>query len=232
MYKCVIIDDEPLAIKVLETYINHVPDLTVTHTFKNPLGALTTLENEVIDILFLDIQMPMLTGLDYLKSNIVKQKVILTTAYREYALEGYELDIVDYLLKPIAFPRFLKAISKFKQTYQHPLDRLEETQKKVVEDHIYVNVNKKFVKIPFHTILFVDSLKDYIRIHTEEKSYVTKEKISFFLLKLPNEFIRVHRSFIVNTKKITAFTAKDIEIGAIEVPIGKSYKEQVTLFLK
>jgi len=229
--KCVIIDDEPLAIKVLEQHLGKIPDLTLIGSFNNPVDALNFLESQKVDLLFLDIQMPLLTGLDYIKNTNIKPKIIFTTAYREYAMEGYELDVIDYLLKPISFPRFLKAINKYKEVYSSSESLINKKNNKLESKSIYVNVNKKHLRIDFDSILYIDSAKDYIRIHTKERSFTTKEKISVFLEKLPSNFIRVHRSYIVNKDKITAFTANDVEIDKIEIPIGNSYKQDIQ-FLK
>ena len=221
---CIIIDDEPLAIKVLEQHISNVNDLQLIRTFENPMDAVDILKSQHIDLIFLDIQMPLITGIDFVKTTPIPAKIIFTTAHRNYAIESYELDVVDYLLKPVSFPRFLKAVNKFKEltfngnTENHLISK---------EPCIFVNSNKKHLKVDFKSILYIDSIKDYIRIHLEEKTVVTKEKISAFIEKLPDNFIRVHRSYIVNRNRITAFTAKDIEIGEIEIPIGNSYKEYV-----
>jgi len=232
--KCLIVDDEPLAIKLIETHINQIPQLEIVATCQNPMEAFEILKKETIDLLFLDIQMPLMTGIDFVKSLQHVPSIIFTTAYREYAVESYELEVVDYLLKPISFTRFFKAINKFlnsKQKETEPVNRVDDI---VVEspDFIFVNANKKHIKILFEEILYVESIKDYVRIHTKEQRIVTKDKISEFEQKLPFTFLRVHRSFIVNTQKISAFTAHDIEIGAIEIPIGGSYKQKVIDRLK
>jgi DNA-binding LytR/AlgR family response regulator len=176
--------------------------------------------------------MPLLSGIDFIETIPNVSKVIFTTAYRNYAIESYELDVVDYLLKPIAFSRFFKAINKFKNSVELPVSTMTNSEEVIANDHIYVNVNKKFVKIKFAEILYIESIKDYIRIHLPTNSIVTKDAISNFEDKLPSEFLRTHRSFIVNTIKITAFTKVDVEIGDKEVPIGSSYKDAVVRFLK
>lgn len=232
MIRCVIIDDESLAIKVIKSHISQLPGFEVAYTFTNVLEALEVIKTEQIDLLFLDIEMPVLSGIDFLKTNPVTPKVIFTTAYRHYAVESYELDVVDYLLKPISFGRFLKATNKFKAMQQLPESSPLPEQQVVLNDHLYVNVNKKFVKIMFDDILYVESLKDYVKIHLAENAVVTKDSISNFEEKLPSFFLRTHRSFIVNTHKITAFTKVDVEIGKQEIPIGSSYKEEVIARLK
>ncbi len=230
--QCVIIDDEPLAIQVLQQHVEQVTDLEVVATFQNPMEAMTFLKETQVDLLFLDIQMPLLTGIDFLKSTHIKPKVIFTTAYRNYALESYELDVIDYLLKPISFSRFFKAINKYRSLTGSTLQPTTPTQENVLNDHLYVNSNKKHIKIEFSSILYVESLKDYIRIHTTAQAITTKDKISSFLEKLPAHFIQTHRSYIVNSDQITAFTAKDVEIGDLEIPIGEVFKEKVLMTLK
>lgn len=225
--KCMVVDDEPLAIKVLEKHIMKVPDLKLVSTFDNPITAGHFLQNATIDLLFLDIQMPVVTGIDFIKNTSIQPKVILTTAYREYALEGYELDIIDYLLKPISFIRFYKSINKYRTlnaTIQHTSHESSETGK--TSDYIFVNSNKRMIRVEFNNILFIDSIKDYVRIHTVKDTIITKDKISSFVQRLPSYFLRVHRSYIINTRKIASLTAKDVVLlGGMEIPIGVSYKE-------
>ncbi|MFD2567627.1 LytR/AlgR family response regulator transcription factor [Pseudotenacibaculum haliotis] len=221
--KCVVIDDEPLAIQVLEQHIQQVPELDLVATFDNPITAGEFLQKNAVDLLFLDIQMPVVTGIDFIKNTKIQPKVILTTAYREYALEGYELDILDYLLKPISFVRFYKAINKYKSlttTTPLPSSGTEETV-----DHLFVNANKRMIRIQFSEVLYIDSIKDYVRIHTDNETIVTKDKISVFLEKLPSYFVRVHRSYIINTQKMMSFTSKDVTLSnGMEIPIGGAYK--------
>jgi len=228
--KCIVVDDEPLAIKVLENHIMKVPDLELVATFDDPISAGHFLQNSSIDLLFLDIQMPEVTGIDFIKNTNIQPKVILTTAYREYALEGYELDIIDYLLKPISFIRFYKSINKYKALHTATSGNQTSSEMDIPSDHIFVNSNKRMVRIEFNNILFIDSIKDYVRIHTASEIIITKDKISSFVLKLPSYFLRVHRSYIVNTNKIAALTSKDVVLlGGMEIPIGASYKEIIKL---
>ncbi len=229
--KCMVVDDEPLAIRVLEKHIMKVPDLELVATFDNAIDAGHFLQNANIDLLFLDIQMPVVTGIDFIKNTHIQPKVILTTAYREYALEGYELDIIDYLLKPISFIRFYKSINKFRAlnpTIASSNSKSSEID--IIADHIFVNSNKMMIRIAFSNMLFIDSIKDYVRIHTVNDTIITKDKISSFVKKLPSNFLRVHRSYIINTEKITALTAKDVVLlNGMEIPIGASYKENMKL---
>lgn len=232
--KCLIVDDEPLAIELIRDHIAKLPYLELAGSCQNALEAFEILKKEPIDLLFLDIQMPMITGMEFVKSLQKPPGVIFTTAYRQYAVESYELNVIDYLLKPITFARFLKAIDKYLGTVKSaPVRRQQQdAAAPAAEEHVFVNANKKHIKVRFDEILYVESLKDYIRIHTEEQKITTKEKISDFADKLPANFLRIHRSYIVNRVKITAFTAHDVEIGEREIPIGGSYKQRVFELLR
>jgi len=230
--KSLIIDDEPLAIEVIKTHILQIPEIELVSTFQNPLKAFDFIKNNVVDLIFLDIEMPLLTGIELIKTMENPPRVIFTTAHRDYAVMSYELDVVDYLLKPISFSRLFKAVNKYKALQGG--SKLKETvlEEEIHHDHIYVNSNKKFIKIPFDGILYVESIKDYVRIHLNDKNVMTKDSIGNFLHKLPHQFLRIHRSFIVNTTKVTAFTALDVEIGEKEIPIGASYKNDTINRLK
>ena len=230
---CIIIDDEPLAIALIEAHVANFPNLKVIATCSNALEGFEVLKSQHVDLIFLDIQMPLMTGIDFLNSLSTPPKVIFTTAYREYSIESYELEVVDYLLKPISFDRFFKAIDKYFKTVENKTrDIVVVKEQEISEGFMYVNVNKKHHKILFSKILYAESLKDYVRIHTDKTTVITKDKISDFEQKLPNYFLRTHRSYIVNTNKITAYSAQDIEIGKLEIPIGVSYKKQVFQILK
>lgn len=231
-----IVDDEPLAIDVISGYVSRVPQLELIVTCSDAMEALQALNQNSIDLIFLDIEMPELNGIDFLKSLSRPPKVILTTAYREYAIESYEVDVVDYLLKPISFNRFFKSISKFLKS-NSPVLNIQQSNisAKPNSDHsgsIYVYSDKKNIKVFFNEILYVESIKDYVRIHCTEQNIVSKATITKYENLLPDEFVRIHRSYIVNTQKITAFTHHDIEIGQKELPIGASYKRAVISKLK
>lgn len=232
--KCVIVDDEPLAIRVLEKHISNVPDLQLIATFDNAISAGKYLQESNVDLLFLDIQMPVVTGIDFVKNTDLQPKIIFTTAFREHALEGYELDIIDYLLKPISFIRFYKSINKYRALSSSKISTNKESLEiEKTSNHIFVNSNKKLIKIAFDDMLFIDSIKDYVRIHTEKETITTKDKISSFIEKLPATFMRVHRSYIVNIDKVAALTAKDVVLtNDMEIPIGSSYKETIELIKK
>jgi DNA-binding LytR/AlgR family response regulator len=232
--KCVLVDDEPLALDVLESYIQRVDGLELTARCDNALKAFEVLRNHTVDLIFLDIQMPKLNGIDFLKTLQNPPKVIFTTAYREYALEAFDLDVVDYLLKPIPFGRFLKALSKAFGQIQNTTQNInsnvsaEEYEPYISTDTLIVRSDKKMIKINLKDIIYIESLKDYVIIHLSDKRVVTKQKISFLEQKLmDNNFIRIHRSFLVSASKISAFTQSHIEINGQELPIGRSYKSEV-----
>ncbi len=226
--KCLIVDDEPLAIEVIENYLDQLEGFEVTARCKNALQAFAVLEKEQVDLVFLDIQMPKLTGIDFVRSLQHPPKIILTTAYIDYAVEGYELDILDYLVKPISFERFFKAISKYSKTKIGTKEkRTIVPQSPLKKDYIYVKANKKNHKILFADILYLESVKDYIKLHLKERRLLVKTTLSDFEAQLPaSMFLRVHRSYVVNLAYITAHTTQDIELGAIEIPIGGSYRQR------
>ncbi|OKL41830.1 LytR/AlgR family response regulator transcription factor [Pontibacter flavimaris] len=232
--RCMIVDDEPLALDVLETFIQRLDNLELVCRCNNAVEAYNCLQTEHIDLLFLDIQMPKLTGIDFLKSLASPPKVIFTTAYRDYAVEGFELNAVDYLLKPIAFDRFLKAVSKVTAPEPQAIQaapapvQIAPTVQGYQEAFIYLKADKKMVKVMLSDILFIESLKDYIRVKTETKEIISYQKISFLEEKLPTDkFLRIHRSFIVALDKIQAFSASAVDIGQTEIPIGRFYKNEV-----
>lgn len=226
-YTCYIIDDEPIAIEIIESYLTRLEGFAVTGTFTNPVKAFEALQRQAVDLLFLDIQMPGLTGLEFLQSLRSKPEVILTTAYREFALEGFELDAADYLLKPISFDRFLKAIGKFQaRMHQAGTSVLPKIQALEGEaHHLFVRADRKNVKVLLDDILYLESLKDYVRIVTTQGKITTKETITHFEEALPKErFLRVHRSFIVAKDKVTAHSADGLDIGKVPIPVGRMYK--------
>ena len=219
---CLIIDDEPLAQDIIENYLTNFSFVKLVAKCDNALIALDWIKKQKIDLVFLDVSMPFISGIEFIRTLKNPPAVILTTAHKQFALEGYELNVVDYLLKPISFERFLMAINKLN------LD-VPETPKPVItnarnDSFIYVKSEKKNVKILLKEILFIESLKDYIKIHTTNKTIITQVAISTIEQRLPDNFLRVHRSFIVARDKITAYTQHDIEIGKLQIPIGRNYK--------
>lgn len=231
-YKCLIIDDEPLARELIQTYLQKIPDFELVASYSNAIEASSLLSTQKVDLLFLDIEMPVLKGTDFFKNLAYKPHVIFTTAYRDYAIDGFELNAVDYLLKPIFFERFFQAIQKFLKQSHTAFVAVKEENDVKIPNHIFVNKAKKQIKVVFDDILYIESLKDYIKIHLRKDTLMVKESISAFEKRVDNRFIRLHRSYIVNSEKITAYTKNDVEIGQIEIPIGNNYKDNMLPFLK
>lgn len=228
MYKCLIVDDEELARRLLLNHLSNLDNFEVVASCASAIEANKILREQAVDLLFLDIEMPVLKGIDFFKNLINKPKVIFTTAYRDYALDGFELDAVDYLLKPITFARFFKSVEKFESLQTAPIQVTETIDNTKKPDFIFVREDRKQVKIRFEDLLYIESLKDYIKIYTTHGNHLTKYSITGFQEQLDDRFLRVHRSFIINLDKVTAYTAEDIEINSIEIPIGQSYKKEVS----
>jgi DNA-binding LytR/AlgR family response regulator len=234
---CLAVDDEPPALQLIEKYISTVPVLELKASVNNAVDASAILQNNKIDLIFLDIQMPQLLGTDFMRSLINPPKVIFTTAFRKYAVDGFELDAVDYLLKPISFERFLKAVNKVMRlnittTENDLLFKISEANINT-ESFIYLRADRKNIKVNFDDILFIESLKDYIKVVTKDKIIVTKQAISSIEENLPADlFIRTHRSFIVSINKIESYTSELIQINKYEIPISRSYKHEVEKLLK
>ena len=225
---CLIVDDEPIARDILENHLQKVAAVNVVATCKNAIEAFNKINSNKIDLIFLDINMPEISGLSFAKSINKNIKVIFTTAYREYAIDGFNLQAVDYLLKPISFERLLQAVHKFlgENTVVKTNVRTEIVQEK--NDFIFVRSNRKMVKINFSEINYVESFSDYIKFHLRNKLIITRETISSIEAKLPKtDFLRIHRSFIVSIPKIESFTNEFIEIHKKALPISRSYKKDV-----
>lgn len=228
--RCLIVDDEPLAIKLIESHINKLDNLEIVDSCNNAMAAFDILRKKKIDLLFLDIQMPQITGIEFLRNLKNAPKVILTTAYRQYALEGYELDVVDYLLKPISFERFLKAIDKYYHYFsgEAPVFSTSNETGEDMSAYIDVRENKKVIRVKLKDIVYIEGLNEYVGIHTGEKRIVTKNSLTKIENNLPSEqFIRIHKSFIVQISKIKAFSSILIEVDGKELPIGRNYKNIV-----
>ena len=229
---CLIVDDEPLALDVLENYINKMEDLTLVGRVDNAIEAFNILKRKQVDLLFLDIQMPKLTGIDLVKNISNPPHIIFTTAYRDYALQGYELNVVDYLLKPISFDRFLRAVNKIYQinaSFQPEPTQFVNIDLQAYEDaFLYLKADKKMVKVLLSDILYIESLKDYVRVKTNNKTVTAYQRISYMEEKLPeNKFMRVHRSYIIALDKVDAYCTPSVEIGEKEIPIGRNYRNAV-----
>jgi len=232
---CIIVDDEPIAIDVIVSHLQNFPDINIVDRCTNAMKAFQSLQENKIDLMFLDIHMPKINGLEFLKSLSNPPKVIITTAYRDYAIEGFELSVVDYLLKPIPLTRFMQAIEKYYSMNSKSHKAVINPQPVSLDDtdFIYVKSNRKSIKVFLRHILFVESLKDYVVIHTAKENIITKELISSFERTLPKtNFLRVHRSYIVSLRHIKAVTKNSIDIGNKELPISRSYKDVVLLALK
>ena len=225
---CLAVDDEPPALDIIQKYIELIPSLQLTGTCSNAVEALEILRNQVVDLIFLDIQMPQILGTDFVRALKNPPKVIFTTAFRKFAVEGFELDAVDYLLKPISFERFLKAVNKVMQTslaVTYPSLTEEENAN---DPFIHFRSDRRTLKVLLNDILFIESLKDYIKVVTKAKSIVTKQSMSSVENNLSARgFVRIHRSYIVAVNKIESYTNEFIQIGKEELPISRSYRHEV-----
>lgn len=229
-YRCVIVDDEELARGLIKNHLAQLDDFEVVASCGSAIEASKILKEEKVDLLFLDIEMPVLKGTDFFKNLMHKPKVIFTTAHRDFALDGFDLNAVDYLLKPITFARFFKAIEKFLAQNQPSINPLENPEESKT-DYVFVRKDRKQVKVFFDDILYIESIKDYIKIITPDDTLLIKESLKSFVDALDDRFFRTHRSYIVNLDKITAYTKQDIEIGKLEIPIGDSYRSSVSKIL-
>lgn len=227
--RCIIVDDEPLAIEVLKKHVGRIEQLELVAECTDAVEAFNLLRNENVDLIFLDIQMPELSGIEFVRSLKNPPRIIFSTAYREYAFEGFELDVVDYLLKPIPFERFLKAVDKYFEA------NAERSEIKGAADittaeaqYIYLKADKKMQKVFLDNIIYLESMRDYVTIQTGNKKIITKQTLNHFDSILPgNKFLRIHKSYIVSLSKIDSFTASSIQIGKREFTIGRTYKSKV-----
>ncbi len=224
---CIIVDDEPLAINVIKNHLSHIEGIKIVAECKNAIEAGNILRKQKVDLIFLDIQMPKITGFEFLTTLNNPPKVIITTAFRNYAIKSYEFEVIDYLLKPISFDRFLKAVNKFfKQNEPKNIDIQKDMNNNNL--FIYVNEEKNIHKIFLNDIIYMESFREYINIYAKNKSVSTKIQISKIYEKLQkHNFIRIHKSFIVSIDKINSFNAHSVTVGNKELPIGRTYKEQV-----
>lgn len=232
--KCLIVDDEPLAIKVIASYIDKIPSLVLSGSCHSAIEAMNKLLEQKVDLVFLDVEMPELSGIEMVRSLKNPPFIIFTTAYRNFALDAFELEAVDYLLKPISFERFFKAVNRYYQFLKNVPTALRAKEESTVtaKPYLYVRADRKVLKILFEDIRYVESLKDYVKIYLADEVIVAKEKISTLENELPsNQFLRVHRSFIVSLAWIKAFNNEMIEINKMQIPIGRTYKNAVLNFL-
>ena len=220
--KCIIIEDEPLAVKVLSDYISQVPFLELMGTFKDAILATEYLRQHTVDLMFLDIHLPKLKGMAFLKTLIYPPAVIITTAYHQYAVEGFNLNVTDYLLKPFDFERFLIAVNKVK-TVQVEKQKTNENEEK---DYIFLNVQKKKVKILFPEIVYIESQREYIKIITTRNEYISKMSTHEIEECLPAHlFKRIHRSFIISINRIESYTSETVELHGVSIPVGRGYRD-------
>jgi DNA-binding LytR/AlgR family response regulator len=237
MIKVIIVDDEPLAQDVLETYVEKFPELSLVQKCNNALEANEVLKNQDIDLMFLDIQMPQLTGIDFLKTLTRPPLVIFTTAYPNYALEGFELNALDYLLKPISLERFIKAVNKAVEQIKLQRNEPGSVSSNAAEggdhpDYIFVKADKKLVKVNYHDIIYIEGLKDYVIIRMENQRVITLQTMKSLEDKLPApRFKRIHRSYIINIDKINAIVGNMVEVmeknQPKHLPIGKNYRDEL-----
>ena len=222
--KCIIVDDESLARQGIELHVNDTPFLEIAGQFENAMLASEFLSKNDVDLIFLDIEMPGLNGLEFLRTLPNKHLVILTTAYPQFALEAFELDVVDYLIKPIRFDRYYKAVLKAKEAYE--LSNQKTEIESINEDFVYIKSERKFVKLFFKDIKYIKGLKDYVMIYTNDKKYATAMNIKTILSQLPHDiFARISKSYIVNVDRIKSIEVDSVIVDGEELPLGMSYKE-------
>lgn len=227
---CIIIDDESIAREIIETHLSKIPGIKIIGSHNNAIDALNGLRNHPVDLVFLDINMPEISGISFAKSIDKNIKIIFTTAYREYALEGFELQAVDYLLKPISYARLLKAVNNYFERYQDI--NFNGLKYPTNTDFIFVRADRRMVKISFDDIIYIESFSDYLKIHCNTNTIITRQTISAIEAKLPiNKFLRIHRSYIVALKSISSFTNEELIINNKALSISRSYKKEVLSIL-
>ncbi len=228
---CLIVDDESIAREVIATHLSKIPNTTIVASCSNAIEAFNILRHHQIDLIFLDINMPEVSGISFAKSINKDVKIIFTTAYRDFAVEGFELQAVDYLMKPISFERLLKAVHTYDDIYAS--NELTETAKTAPNDFMFVRADRRMIKIDFESIVYIESYSDYIKIHLANETIVTRETISAIEAKLPNKrFLRIHRSYIIALKHISSFTNEEITIDNTALTISRSYKKDVLKVLE
>ena len=229
---CIAVDDEPLALDIIEAYVTKHPELTLVARCNNAAEASEVLKKHKVDLIFLDIQMPEITGLSFVKSLEHKPLFMFTTAYPDYALEGFELDAIDYLLKPIAYDRFEKGVEKALEYYKIKQNS-DVAESDLENEHFFVKANQKLIKLSYSEIYYVEAFADYVKIFLADKKIVTLQTMKNMERKLPPEmFSRVHRSFIVNRKHVASFSTSVCEVNEVKIPIGKNYKEAFVSLMK
>lgn len=229
---CIAVDDEPLALDIIESYVTKHPDLNLIARCNNAAEASEVLKSRQVDLMFLDIQMPEISGLNFIKSLDKKPLFMFTTAYPDYAVEGFELDAIDYLLKPIAYDRFEKAVEKAKEYFKLKSSAdLAETD--MENEFFFVKANQKLIKLSYNEIHYVEAFADYVKIFLADKKIVTLQTMKNMEKKLPeNMFSRVHRSFIVNRSHVSSFSGTKLDVNGVAIPIGKNYKDEFIQLMK
>jgi DNA-binding LytR/AlgR family response regulator len=224
---CIIVDDEPTARAVLKIHLSKIPNINLVASCKNAIEAFHILSTQKVDLIFLDINMPEISGLSFAKTISKQKKIIFTTAYREFAVDGFDLKAVDYLLKPISFERLLQSIDSYVEVKSLVRDVILK-ESLLNESFIFVRSDRKMIKVVFSEVCYIESLGDYLKIHFEEKYILTRQTLSSIEVQLPSkEFMRIHRSFIINTYSIHSFTNEQIEINGQQLPISRGYKKDV-----
>ncbi|MBN1821033.1 MAG: response regulator transcription factor [Prolixibacteraceae bacterium] len=227
MYKCIVIDDEPIARRIIKGYLEHFNEFEISAECSNALEAMTVLSKQKFDLMFCDIQMPRITGIEFIRSLAHPPGVIFTTAYRDYAVEAFDLNVVDYLVKPFSIERFAKSINRFLEINNN-ISGNYDSEKKITNQAVFLKADKKFHKIDLDDILWFESLGDYIIVFTESGKITTKERIGAIADLLPKDkFLRIHRGYIVSIRKINTIGPGFIEIGKKKLPIGRLYKTEV-----
>lgn len=224
--KCIIIDDEPIARKILQEFIEEITYLELVGQAENPLKAMTLFNNNIIDIVFLDITMPKINGIDFLKNSTINASVIMTTAYAEYAVEAYGLDVLDYLVKPIAFERFLKSCNKAKAIME--LKKPTEIQSVKIDDHFFIKCNNQIEKVLYSDLIYAEAMLNYVMLYTNSKKMIVYMTIKSLEEQLPSDvFIKVHKSYIVNIEKVKSIEGNILDIGNEKITISQSLREKV-----
>ena len=225
---CIIVDDEPIAVEVIESHLSHFNDIHIVAKCNNAIEAFEIIKNNHIDLIFLDIQMPEINGIDFLKSIDQNFEVIITTAFRDYAIEGFQMNVLDYLLKPVSLERMMKAMDKYYQSKADELIQFKNEAGININRFIYIKEGKETHKVYLKDILYIESFREYIQIHLKDRDLKVRYKISQIEKNLPqNSFLRIHKSYIISISKITSFSNYFIKVNQKQLPIGKTYIEQV-----
>ncbi len=223
---CIIVDDEPTAREVITSHLSKIDRIQIIRSCNNALEAFNCINNEKVDLIFLDINMPEISGISFAKSINSDSKIIFTTAYREYAIDGFDLHAVDYLLKPIRFERLLNAVNNYFKVYHD--SKIQKTEAPQLNDFIFVRSDRRMKKVNFIDIFYIESYGDYVKIHCQSNAIITRETISNIEAKLPqHQFIRIHRSFIISIPKIDSFSNEEIILNNKSIPISRNYKPEV-----